>query len=196
MNAWLPMTDDLRELGRGEAAHPDQDGLVRRLKTVVRYADHTAWVVATAMTRALAAWPAMPRPDPAHIGVVVSCAHAPRQTLAEVAQSARAGFASPLRYPAANPGSLVGVACIALNLHGPTLNLLAPPVRGVPLALCLSRRWLLRGAAGQVLVAVCDGREPGAEVGRALLLGPRAAVGEGPALSPADIAWLSGSGGC
>ena len=111
----------------------------------VRYADPSAWIVATAAARALAAAPQAVTTAGDRIGVVVTSPRGPIETMAWVASAAREGYSSPLRYPATNPGSLAGVACIALTLRGPTLVLTMAPGQGGALAVVLGERWISEG---------------------------------------------------
>ena len=48
------------------------------------------------------------------MGVLVTSPRGPVETIEAVAQAAREGFSSPLRYPASNPGSLAGVTANAV----------------------------------------------------------------------------------
>jgi hypothetical protein len=105
------------------------------------------------------------------MGVVVVSSHGPLETLRKVADDARAGFGSPLRYPASNPGSVAGVSCILFGLQGPTLNLLMKPAEGVPAGLLISSRWLDRGAAAYMVLAACARDAAGQYLARCLLLG-------------------------
>ena len=175
--------------GRGEADLPDKALFDRRAVAAVRYADPAAWVTAAAVARARGA---VPRDIAAgeRIGLVVSSAHGPAETIATVAEAAREGFPSPLRYPAANPGSLVGVTCILLGLRGPTMNLLASPAEGIAMGLFLAGRWVGRQAADGVFVAVCVHRAPGQVHARALLLKHETDVALPVAVLEESNAWL------
>jgi len=155
----------------GEASHVQKDLFDRQALAVVRYADPAAWVVATAVARALAARKDQVNAAKDRVGIVVASSHGPMETLRKVAEDARSGFASPLRYPASNPGSVAGVSCILFGLQGPTLNLLMKPTEGVPLGLLLSSRWLDRGAAAGMVVAACIRDPRGQYLARCLLIG-------------------------
>jgi len=178
-------------LSRGEALHPQKHLFDRQVLAVVRYADPAAWVLATATARALA-----PKKDQVvaakdRLGIVAVSSHGPIETLSKVAEDARNGFASPLRYPASNPGSLAGVSCILFGLRGPTLNLLLGPTAGVPLGLFIAHRWLDRGAAAYMVVAACIRDVQGQYLARCLLLGGRDAGDARSECDPeADRNWL------
>ena len=179
-------------LSSGEATHVQKELFDRQALGVVRYADPAAWVVATAVARALA-----PRKDQViaardRVGVVVVSSHGPIETLCKVAEDARSGFASPLRYPASNPGSVAGVSCILFGLQGPTLNLLSPPRDGVPVGLLLCDRWLKRGAAAYMVVAACIRDPQGQYRARCLLVGgDQAGAVQSVGYREADRNWLS-----
>ena len=90
------------------------------------------------------------------IGVVAVSSHGPIETLRRVAEdAARSGFASPLRYPASNPGSVAG-DLIHPFLQGPTLNLLMEPRGQVSHWRCLSPNggWIV-GPLPTMAVAAC-----------------------------------------
>jgi 3-oxoacyl-(acyl-carrier-protein) synthase len=162
---------DFVVFSQGEAVRAQKDLFDRQTLATVRYADPAAWVLATAAARALA-----PKKDEVmaasdRVGVVVVSSHGPIETLSKVADDARSGFASPLRYPASNPGSLAGVSCILFGLQGPTLNLLMEPAAGVPLALFTAKRWLDRGVAAFMVVAACTHDSGGKYLARCLLIG-------------------------
>jgi hypothetical protein len=183
----------LRILARGEADDLERALFDRRALTTVRYADPAAWVVATAAARAIAEARAAAAAAGDGVGVLVTSPRGPVETIAAVAQAAREGFSSPLRYPASNPGSLAGVTCIALGLRGPTLMLTMPPEDGAPVGLLLGGRWIDRGDVPLALVAACWERSPGKPRARCLLLGRAAKVDEGLSLDRTrDAAWLAG----
>jgi len=189
------LTENLVVVGRGEAEQFQKDLFDRGVLNTVRYADPTAWVTATAVARAVAPVHEQVAAVKDRIGVVTTSAEGPVETQAAVAEAARAGFASPLRYPAGSPGSLAGVSCIAFGFRGPTLNLLHAPGEGVPLGLFLASRWLDRQTAALVVVAACARRSPGQYMARALLLGSRDTY---PCPTPFDrpsaAAWLMAAG--
>jgi hypothetical protein len=185
---------DLSILARGEADELERELFDRRALATVRYADPAAWTVATAAARAIAAAREAVTAAGDAIGVLVTSPRGPVETIAAVAQAAREGFSSPLRYPASNPGSLAGVTCIALGLRGPTLMLTMPPLEGAPLGLLLGGRWIERGDVPLVVVAACRERSPGKHTARCLLLGRAAAGADGGSIDRArDGAWLAGS---
>jgi hypothetical protein len=185
---------DLSILARGEADELERELFEKRALATVRYADPAAWTVATATARAFAAARSEVTAAGDAIGVLVTSARGPVETIAAVAQAAREGFSSPLRYPASNPGSLAGVTCIALGLRGPTLMLTMPPAEGAPLGLLLGGRWIERGDVPIVVVATCRERSPGKHTARCLLLGrAREPSATGSLDRLRDGAWLAGA---
>jgi hypothetical protein len=181
-------------LALGEADVFEKTLFTKQAVSTVRYADPAAWIVATAVARALAAAPEAVKAAGDRIGVVVTSPRGPVETMTWIATATREGYSSPLRYPATNPGSLAGVACIALTLRGPTLVLTMPPAQGAPLAITLGARWIARGDVALALVASCrDHGEPGKHTARCLLVGGASSA---PALDDArDGRWLSGGDG-
>jgi hypothetical protein len=150
-------------------------------------------VVATAAARAMAGARDAVAAAGEGVGVLVTSPRGPVETIAAVAQAAREGFSSPLRYPASNPGSLAGVTCIALGLRGPTLVLTMPPADGAAVGLVLGGRWIERGDVPLAVVAACWERSPGRPTARCVLLGRAAKPDEGGSLDRSrDGAWLAG----
>ena len=96
---------DLWILARGEADELERGLFDKRALTTVRYADPAAWVVATAAARAMAGARDAVAAAGEGVGVLVTSPRGPVETIAAVAQAAREGFSSPLRYPASSPGS-------------------------------------------------------------------------------------------
>lgn len=179
------------EIGRAEAAERDRSLFDARLTTVVRYADPASWAVATAIGRAVAQRKADLAADRDAVAVVGASEHGAAATIAAVAQAAREGYSSPLRYPAANPAAIVGVACIAFGFRGPTLNLLLAPEDAAPLALFIAARWLARGAARYAVAAVCRHAGPDRCAARAVVLAARAASPSAGAEAADAARWLA-----
>lgn len=169
----LSWPEHVVELGRGGAREPARDLFGREAVKRVRYADRAAWTTAAAVARAVAPVRQELVRGRDRVGVVVTSAHGPSETLAVVARDARDGYGSPLRYPAASPGSLVGVCCILFGFRGPTLNLLMRSCEGVAAAGFAAGRWLAGGAAGYMVVAVCVRLPMGNQAARALVLADR-----------------------
>jgi hypothetical protein len=182
----------LAVLSRGEATGMDRTLLDPRAVMTVRYADEAAWTVATAVARALAPVREQLSLLLDRTGLIVASPHGPAATITAVGADARAGRASPLRFPAANPGSMAGVSCILFGVRGPALNLLLPPDRGVPVGWFLAARWLNREAAACMGLAATARRGPLPSVARAVLLTRRATRGSeiDPDLADAR-AWLA-----
>lgn len=159
-------------IGSGEADSPQMDLFEARIRATIRYADPAAWTTATAVARALSGRADLSGPIAHEIGIVVVSDCGAAETMNVVAAAAVEGFSSPLRYPAASPGSLAGVACIAFGFRGPTLNLTMLPHQGIPVALQISAGWLSRGIARHILVAAVLRRESTSIRARAVLLAP------------------------
>lgn len=170
MSAACGIDRGLAVLSRGEARGMDKTLLDPRAVMTVRFADEAAWTVATALARALA--PVRERLSPLldDTGLIVASPQGPAITIAAVGAEARAGLASPLRFPAANPGSMAGVSCILFGLRGPALNLLLPPDRGVPVGWFLAGCWLNREAAACMALVATARRGPLPTVARVVLL--------------------------
>ena len=177
MMAWSwPGPSVATEISRGEAEDLDKSLFPRQAVTGVRYADPAAWVTATAIARAVA--PVAERVGPARdrVAVIITSEHGPEETIASLAQAAREGYSSPLRFPAGNPASLVGVACILMGFRGPTLNLLMPLAEGLRVAVFMAECWLDAGTADFVVTASCRRRSPGRYLAQAMVLEPGVAV--------------------
>jgi hypothetical protein len=178
MSAWrTPEPVGLREISRGEADEVDKSLFPRQAVTAVRYADTAAWVTAAAIARAIAPVQEETLRERDRVAVLVTSDHGPEETIAALARAAREGYSSPLRFPAGNPGSLVGVSCILMGFRGPTLNLLMPPAEGIQIAWFMTGRWLQSTAAHVVAAAICRRLSPGRYLARAVLLGHREADG-------------------
>jgi hypothetical protein len=178
--------------GKGEALRPQPELFDARLRTVVRYADPAAWISAAAVVHAGAAMREALAAGRDNVGVVVVSDEGPQETMQALDEAAVAGFSSPLRFPAGNPGSLVGVTCILLGFRGPTLNFIMPPANGVPAGLVLAAGWLQRRVCSFVFVTTCTRLDAQELCARSLLLSARdgTSVPVLP-LSNADAAWLS-----
>ncbi|MBN1557749.1 MAG: hypothetical protein JW951_06345 [Lentisphaerae bacterium] len=172
--------NDIAILSRGAASEPDRSLFDRQVLSTVRYADPAAWTVAAAVYAALA--PVRDRLEPLieRTGIIGISARPPVEATAAIRQAAAEGFPSPLRYPAANPGSLIGVSCIAFGFRGPTLCLLMEPEPGVQTGLTAAGQWVARRAAEAVVLAVCRQEAEGGASARAVILGPAAASGDVP----------------
>jgi hypothetical protein len=182
-----PFRATLQVAARAEADAPQLDLLSQAARATVRYADPAAWTTATALARLLATCRAPIASIREHVGIVVVTDDGPQEAMNAVAVAAKSGYASPLRYPAANPGSLAGVSSIVHRLRGPTLVLIVPPARGVLPALALCASWLRKQQVPAVIVAAHARLASGGQLARALLL----SAGDGAALTEQDLAWLS-----
>jgi 3-oxoacyl-(acyl-carrier-protein) synthase len=179
-------------VGKGEAQRPQPELFEARLRSVVRYADPAAWICAAASARAAAGMKealAAVRDD---VGVVVVSNEGPQDTMQALDDDARAGFSSPVRFPAGNPGSLVGVICILHGFRGPTMNFIMPTATGVPMGLVLAAGWLRRRVCSFVVVTACASPDEHGAFARSLLLsaGDSTLAPDMP-LGNAETAWLS-----
>ena len=121
----------------------------------MRFADPAAWATALASLRALAATEVPWQAWSDEIGMVAISADGPRQVLLQVAHASLAGSMSALRFPAASPGTLAGLACIVGGLRGPSLNFTLTPARGVPVGAAQVVRWLEAGVIKIGVLAAC-----------------------------------------
>ncbi len=152
MNATELEVAGLQIVGHGQAHQPEPNLFEARLRSVVRYADPAAWIVAAAAARAVESLQESLVECRNEVGVVVVGEEGPQEAMAAIDAAARTGFSSPLRFPAANPGSLVGVTCILLGLRGPTMNFIMPRTEGVPAGLRLASHWLERQVVRYALI--------------------------------------------
>jgi len=178
-------------VSRGEAEDERRDAIDARVRTTIRYADPAAWITATAAAATLAPVRDVIATSRHGVGVLTVSQDGPAETMAVVGQAAAEGISSPLRYPAANPGSLAGVLCIAFGLRGPALNLTMPPGHAVPVAIQAASGWLERQVMPLLLVAACSRVAQGHRA-RCLLLSRRVDP-RWPArpLSESEAEWLA-----
>jgi len=188
-----PLHDGLVVLSRGEADEPKRDLFGPELRTTVRYADPASWVTATALARAFAPLKEAFHSVRHHVGVLMTSDWGPKETMDDVAASALTGFSSPFRYPAANPGALVGVSCIAFGFKGPTLNFIMSPREGVPVELLMAAGWLRRGVVPLALLATCVRRPAGKLLARCMALARQDSSLPAPKvlLSDREANWLA-----
>jgi hypothetical protein len=178
-------------IGKGAADHPQPELFDARLRTVVRYADPAAWISAAAVAQAAGRMKDSLAAERDRIGVIAISDEGPQEAMQSLEEAALAGYSSPLKFPAGNPGSLVGVTCILLGFRGPTMNFIMPPASAVPTGLVLATGWLQRRVCSKVVVSACVSCDARRLRARSLLL----SVGEGelaPAvpLCDAEAAWL------
>ena len=173
---------------KGEASEPVMSCFSAAVRNAVRYADPISWTGATAVAKALENLREIAAPMRESIGVVAMSNDGPAQAIAAVAEASAAGFSSPMRYPAANPGSLAGVTCITQDLHGPTMNLTMPVDAAIAPAAKLAEAWIGRGLAPAVILLAC--RRVGAEKHQARCLVLASEKFEGEELSASHLEWL------
>lgn len=179
-------------LGRGEWDGSLSRSYADRSKQKVRYADPAAWAVVSAVGRVSVRVENLNAADLDRIGVLLVSEHGPVETMATVAATARTGYLSALRFPAATPGSLVGLTCIVFGFRGPTLNLTMPVTKGIPIAAVVAGNWLERDVVDFVFLATCQG-DP---IARCVLLARKEATlrgdyGFNPLLQQShNLSWL------
>jgi hypothetical protein len=177
--------------GSGEARTHQPDLFEVRARATVRFADPAAWITATAVAHAISQSKDLLAASLHKIGIVAISDQGPGSTMAQVNEGASAGFSSPLRYAASNPGSLAGVACIAFGFRGPTLNLTMVPEQGVPVALQMCSSWLTQRNAQWMILATFTDNGPHTQLARAVLLGHADHSGKtGEPLTPSVAGWL------
>jgi hypothetical protein len=187
--------DTLVVAGSGEANSLHPELFEARARATVRYADPAAWITAAAVANAILNVRGKLGASLHEVGMIVVSDQGPAFTMAEVNAATSNGFSSPLRYAASSPGSLAGVACIALGFRGPTLNFTMLPDDGVPVALQLCAGWLSRRAAQYVVLATFRAADLTIGSSRAVLLArPEPAVGFGNSLTQSVADWLVQSG--
>lgn len=140
---------------KSDATEPVMSHFSPAIRNAVRYADPFSWTGATAVAKALAGLIETTAPMRSSIALIAMSNHGPAQAIAAVAEASAAGFSSPMRYPAANPGSLAGVACITQEFHGPTMNLIMPVESALPVGLNLAGAWLQRRVTPLVVLLAC-----------------------------------------
>ena len=181
----------LTVIGSGEAGSPQPDLFEAQTRATVRYADVSAWITAVAIARAISSFRDRLAGCLHQVGLVIVSDQGPTVTMAEVNDATAKGFSSPLRYAAASPGSLVGVACISFGFRGPTLNFTMCPANGVPIALQMCDNMLSRGVALYMVLATLSAPGPTTGLSRALLLAKPERVGEkSNLLTPSHADWL------
>jgi hypothetical protein len=182
--------EDLAVAGHGTAEQHVPELFTPQARATIRYADAAAWTTAAAIARATADSGPLIDDCRHDVGVAAVSDHGPADTMAQVQANAEQGFSSPLRYAAASPGTLAGVACIAFGFRGPTLNLAMRPRDGARVALLMARAWLGRGTARACILASYSA-DGGRGLARALLLVPRAAAPDSAALEPTTVDWVA-----
>jgi hypothetical protein len=181
----------LRIIGHGEAQQPEPNLFEARLRAVVRYADPASWIVAAAVARAVEPLKETLADLRDRVGVVVVGEEGPQEAMQAIDDAARTGFSSPLRFPAANPGAVVGVTCILLGFRGPTMNFIMPRAEGVPVGWLLAARWLERQVVNYAVITTYSRRDGSAVGARSLLLSTAETDRDGFSPSPGiDMNWL------
>jgi hypothetical protein len=178
-------------IGRGEATASEPELFDPKARATVRYADPASWITAAAIVKAMTPIRAMVMDHAHDVGVIVISDEGPTETIAAVAKAALEGQSSPLRYPAANPGAMAGVTCIALGFRGPTINLIMPPADGVVAGLIMCDGWLKRGMARIMVQATFCDQGPPSRRARAVLLATAQNAGKNAEpMTPGLARWL------
>ena len=168
----------MKVLGKGSAESSKRADFEKVAKVnaalgAIRYADPASFTVATAVAQALQS---AGLPDPSHdVAMMTISPDGPVEAMAWMTQAGREGTSSPIRFPASNAGSLVGMPSIAFGFRGPTMMFTLPPARVVPVALVLAQAQLK--VVPHVVIATCV-----AARSRCVVLG----AGDGDI----DIQWL------
>ncbi|NMO13928.1 coronafacic acid synthetase [Pyxidicoccus fallax] len=139
-------------LGGAEARGGGPNPYAARVKTAVRYADPMSWALVLAIGEATAPLGEGFRAVVDRCSLIQVGPEAPPEAMAHAASEALRGFASPIRFPAANPSAPTGLACIVHGLRGPTLALTMPVEEAAGIALTLSAAWLARGVVDYALI--------------------------------------------
>lgn len=160
-------------LAAGSANAAEANAFRKQHVALVRYADPISWAAVAAVNKVLKQLPSDSSDANAHneIGIIACSLFGPMETMQRVAQSAKDGMVSPMRFPAANPGALAGVPAIVFHLRGPTLNFTLAPEESVSVVKMMANAWLTRGSATEVIL-LCESKDIyGESEVRCLLLG-------------------------
>ena len=190
MTAARTMTDVL-VVGRGEAGLGGAERYGKGLERKLRYADTTAWTIKGAVAAALTGLADKVDAVRDSVGLATATHIGPRDTMAEVARAARNGQCSPLRFAAANPGSVAGVACVAFGFRGPTRNLIMSPADAAPLLLMFAEQWLGEKIADVVLLSTFAARPRGMSAARCIVLARKEFGADGIDDLASAAYWLS-----
>ena len=175
----------MKVLALAESTPATTTALEVELRSQVRFADRVAWAAADAVRSCLHASIGLIETNPDDIGVIAICGQGPVTTLREVALVAQEVLASPLRFPAASPGSIAALACISAGAKGPSLCLVMTPTAGIRVAMDIARVWLAGEHALLTFIVICANDT----TARAALLGPEE-TDDDPRLSTFDL-WLA-----
>ena len=160
MNVQLPENLRLGVLCHSSARAAQRSDFSSQIRDTIRYADPAAWTIAAAVQKAMNSAPVSWADHNNRVGLVLVGARGPKDATRAVMSTVPHGYVSPLHFAAAGPGALLAVACIALCLRGPTLNLTVPVERGVPIGGLVAYHWLRDGVTKYVfLVTWCPDDE-------------------------------------
>jgi hypothetical protein len=145
---------EMNAIARAVVHMPCDSAHAVRLRSKIRYADPSSWLLVEAIDRA--GVPGLGTGRVEHTAVMVVAPAGCPQAAADLARQAGVGQVSPLRYPAASPSASLGLCCIVFGLCGPTLTLTMPLADGVPRATWLAQRYLARGDVDLAIVATVE----------------------------------------
>jgi hypothetical protein len=144
-------TFGLTVVGQGLATAPDLSS-VRTKQKASLYADPLSWLVLEAVERAIDSCGGDLLSARESVGHIAISDHCTAHTMREIAAAIPAGRISPLRFSAANPGSICSLPAQFHRFSGPSMTLSMPPDRGLPPALSIARTWLRQRSAAYVLI--------------------------------------------
>jgi hypothetical protein len=166
-------------LGRDERA--TDAGVAVRSRLPSLYADPLAWLICDgvgAAARDAAETSGADLTDsPDEVALVLVSAYCTDHSIRTVAEGARRGRVSPLRFAGTNPGSAGSLGAIVHGFRGPTLTLCSPAARTAPAARTVADAWLDTAAAAYVVLAVHErtgASDGGRDAVRTVVLGPAA----------------------
>jgi len=122
------------------------------VRAVVRYADPSAWPIATAIHQILEKNQINFKKEGIDIGLILVGDAGPKEATQSVIESVKEGEVSPMRFAAANAASAIGVCTTAFNFHGPTLAITLPTDRGKPVAEMMASQWLKNEMANRIFI--------------------------------------------
>jgi len=135
------------------------------------YADPVAWLVATAVGRAVERCDHELTRVRDDVGVVVLSEVATLTTMRAIAAGAARGRVSPIRFAGASPGLLAGLTCLRWKFRGPNLMLSMSPADGAGPAVAVVRGWLASGAARSVVLGAHFVSDGGVHVANCAIVG-------------------------
>jgi 3-oxoacyl-(acyl-carrier-protein) synthase len=176
------ISTEVRAIAQAVVHMPCESAHAARLRSKIRYADPSSWLLVEAIDRA--GFPGLVAGRSEHTAVVVVAPAGCPQAAADLARQSAAGQVSPIRYPAASPSASLGLCCIVFGLCGPTLTLTMRLADGVPRAVWLAQRYLARGDIDLAIVATVEPL-----IARCVVFAPPGGCDNGTSLDRA-VPWL------